>query len=65
MRYTEDIVKGAKQELSKTMAKEFTKSDIKKLELIKNLSPKEIEEILHQNTIATRTDRVNIKTEEI
>ena len=41
------------------------KDDIKKLELVKNLTPKQIEEILYHNTIATKSDKIKIQTEEI
>ena len=42
-----------------------SKEDIKKLELLKNLTPKQIEEILHHNAIAKKDNRVEINTEEI
>lgn len=54
-----------KQWVSNEIVNEFSKDDIKKLELIKDLSPKQIEEILYQNIIAKRTDKVNIQTEQV
>lgn len=44
---------------------EISKEDEKKLGLVKNLSSKQIEEILYHNTIAKNTDKVSIVTEEI
>ena len=44
---------------------EMSKEEIKKLDLVKNLTPKQIEEILYHNTIATKSDKVNIVTENI
>jgi hypothetical protein len=35
------------------------------LELLKNLNPKQIEEILYHNTIATKLDKIEIQTENI
>jgi hypothetical protein len=43
----------------------LTKEDIKKLELIKDLSPKQVQEILHYNSIAKKTDKVELVTEEM
>lgn len=44
---------------------ELGKDDIKKLELLKNLTPKQVEEILYHNAIATNTEKKEIITEEI
>lgn len=52
-------------ETKSEVANVFSKDDKKKLDLIKDLSPKQIQEILHQNTITKRTDKVNIATENI
>lgn len=44
---------------------ELGKDDIKKLDLIKNLTPKQIEEILYHNEILKTKDKKEIITEEI
>jgi hypothetical protein len=40
--------------MDKLESHEFNKEELKKLELIKDLSPKQIQEILHHNTIASK-----------
>jgi len=49
----------------KPVEERLTKEEIKKLELIKNLTPKQIQDILHHNTIATKTDKITLDTENI
>lgn len=39
--------------------------DQKKLEILKNLTPKQIEDILYYNAIAKKNDSIEIKTEEV
>ena len=51
--------------MDKLESHEFNKEELKKLELIKDLSPKQIQEILHHNTIASKWNTKEIITEEI
>lgn len=53
------------EKTTKEVEEVFSSLDKKKLELIKDLTPRQIQEILHHNAIATRSDKVDINTEEI
>lgn len=60
-KYAWDIIQNTNKDIVESMSKE----DIKKLELLKWLTPAQIKEILYQNTIATKTNNVDIITDNI
>lgn len=55
----------SKEKLESSESQKLSKEEIKKLELTKDLTPKQIQEILHYNSLAKKTDKLQINTEQI
>jgi predicted transcriptional regulator len=62
-----NTVRKYRNEVEKKVAEVIntSKIDIEKLELIKNLTPKQIKDILYHNEVLKTNDKIEIQTEEV